>query len=139
MTDVPTKLQKSSRFPEDIVLPIPRADERLEILTFLDPRIRPEDKEQCLHSVSQKTHAYNSHDLEKLVFKANKIAGKRLDKEGTNWDSGAEQFLIADDMEQALRVVRPTAMHDINLRPPDHPLAGRRRPGERQEGPQSHD
>ncbi|POR31451.1 ATPase family protein [Tolypocladium paradoxum] len=118
MTDVPAKLQKLSRFPDDIALPIPRAAERLEILTFLDPHIRPEDKEQCLRSVSQKTHAYNSHDLAKLVRKANWIMGNRLDKEGADPESGQEQFLTMDDMEQALRVTRPTAMHDINLRPP---------------------
>lgn len=118
MTDVPAKLQKPSRFPEDIALPIPRAAERLEILAFLDPHIRPEDKEQCLRSVSQKTHAYNSHDLVKLVHKANRIMGNRLDEEGADPGSGSEQFLTTDDVEQALRVVRPTAMHDINLRPP---------------------
>ena len=46
MNDVPEPLQKRSRFRKNIALPIPRASERLEILNFLDPPLRPEDN--CL-------------------------------------------------------------------------------------------
>ncbi|PNY24928.1 ATPase family protein [Tolypocladium capitatum] len=118
ITDVPAKLQDPSRFPEEIALPIPRAAERLDILTFLNPHMRPEDKEQCLRSLSQKTHAYSGRDLSNLVQKANRVFANRLDDEGADWASGLERFLTPGDMEQALRVTRPTAMHDINLRPP---------------------
>ncbi|UNI13451.1 AAA+-type ATPase [Purpureocillium takamizusanense] len=138
MADVPEPLQKRSRFFENIALPIPRASERLEILHFLDPPLRADEKDQCLLSISQKTHAYNGDDLAKLILKARRILGTRLDREqarsshhdesgngtissdaGTEKNEGQkEHYLTPDDMEAALRVTRPTAMHDINLKPP---------------------
>ncbi|KAG8422763.1 AAA+-type ATPase [Metarhizium acridum] len=118
MTDVPAKLQKRSRFRENIALPIPRASERLEILNFFDPPVHPAEKRACLDSLAQKTHAYNGDDLANLVLNAKKILGNRLDEEGLDPRTGGGQFLSKDDMEQALRITRPTAMHDINLKPP---------------------
>ncbi|VUC37698.1 unnamed protein product [Clonostachys rosea] len=118
MTDVPPKLQKRSRFRENIALPIPRATERLEILNFFDPPIRPEDKESSLSSLAQKTHAYNGDDLANLVLNAKKILGNRLDDAGVDPENAEPQYLTSDDMEHALRITRPTAMHDINLKPP---------------------
>ncbi|KAG5919253.1 hypothetical protein E4U53_004016 [Claviceps sorghi] len=147
MTDVPAKLQKRSRFRENIALPIPRASERLEILDFLDPPIRPDQKAECLAAVAQQTHAYNGDDLATLVLNAKKILGNRLDDEAaasiaaqpsTNTTAttaticppssssssssssaaAPQHFLSKEDMLQALRITRPTAMHDINLKPP---------------------
>lgn len=118
MTDVPAKLQKRSRLRKNIALPIPRASERLEILKFLDPPMRPEEKEQCLASLAQNTHAFNGDDLANLVLTATEILGERLDKEGVVPGSAGEQFVTKEDMEDALRATRPTAMHDINLKPP---------------------
>lgn len=139
LADVPAKLQKRSRFRENIALPIPRATERLEILRFFNPPLRAEEKESCLISLASKTHAYNGDDLANLVLNAKKILGNRLDEEAVvdavvegvnNVDiNGAEEpasqakqpqqhFLTSQDMEQALRITRPTAMHDINLKPP---------------------
>lgn len=139
LADVPAKLQKRSRFRENIALPIPRATERLEILRFFNPPLRAEEKESCLISLASKTHAYNGDDLANLVLNAKKILGNRLDEEAVvdavvegvnNVDiNGTEEpasqakqlqqhFLTSQDMEQALRITRPTAMHDINLKPP---------------------
>ncbi|RFU72266.1 aaa family atpase [Trichoderma arundinaceum] len=130
LADVPAKLQKRSRFRENIALPIPRATERLEILRFFDPPLQAEEKESCLVSLASKTHAYNGDDLANLVLNAKKILGNRLDDEAVNSididsngeaaqdTSPQEHFLTSQDMEQALRITRPTAMHDINLKPP---------------------
>jgi AAA family ATPase len=139
LADVPAKLQKRSRFRENIALPIPRATERLEILRFFNPPLRAEEKESCLVSLASKTHAYNGDDLANLVLNAKKILGNRLDDEAAvdavvegvnsvNINATEEQtplekqpqqhFLTSQDMEQALRITRPTAMHDINLKPP---------------------
>ena len=117
MMDVPARLQKRSRLRDNIALPIPRASERLEILRFLDPPLSGSEKETCLLSVSQKTHAYNGDDLANLVLNAKRVLGDRLDTEGSFEDT-TQHFLSPSDMEQALRVTRPTAMHDINLKPP---------------------
>lgn len=139
LADVPAKLQKRSRFRENIALPIPRATERLEILRFFNPPLRAEEKEPCLISLASKTHAYNGDDLANLVLNAKKILGNRLDDEAavdavvegvnsvdinaTEEQASQEKqpqqhFLTSQDMEQALRITRPTAMHDINLKPP---------------------
>ncbi|XP_044724147.1 ATPase family associated with various cellular activities (AAA) domain-containing protein [Hirsutella rhossiliensis] len=141
MTDVPAKLQKRSRLRDNVALPIPRAPERLEILNYLDPPLRPEHREQCLASIAGKTHAFNGDDLANLVLNAKRILGDRLDRQGvaaaspnlllpssssTSDPSPPQQqqqqqqqhFLTPDDMDRALRVTRPTAMHDINLKPP---------------------
>ncbi|KAL6691835.1 P-loop containing nucleoside triphosphate hydrolase protein [Trichoderma pleuroticola] len=133
LADVPAKLQKRSRFRENVALPIPRATERLEILRFFNPPLQAEEKESCLVSLASKTHAYNGDDLANLVLNAKKILGNRLDEEtaaAQNVDVGAtgeisqdtqqpkEHYLTSQDMEQALRITRPTAMHDINLKPP---------------------
>uniref|UniRef100_A0A8H7TVJ9 AAA+ ATPase domain-containing protein n=1 Tax=Bionectria ochroleuca TaxID=29856 RepID=A0A8H7TVJ9_BIOOC len=85
---------------------------------FLRPPIRPKDKESSLSSLAQKTHAYNGDDLANLVLNAKKILGNRLDDAGVDPENAEPQYLTRDDMEQALRITRPTAMHDINLKPP---------------------
>lgn len=118
MLDVPTKLQKISRLDKNIALPIPRATERLEILQFYNPPLRADEKEDILLNVSQKTHAYNGYDLKRLVSNARMILGDRLDESGVEQQEAQKHFLTMEDVEQALRITRPTAMHDINLKPP---------------------
>ncbi|QYS93183.1 hypothetical protein H0G86_000569 [Trichoderma simmonsii] len=126
LADVPAKLQKRSRFRENVALPIPRATERLEILRFFNPPLQAEEKESCLVSLASKTHAYNGDDLANLVLNAKKILGNRLDEEtaaatgeiSQEIQQSKEHYLTSQDMEQALRITRPTAMHDINLKPP---------------------
>lgn len=123
MTDVPAKLQRRSRLRENIALPIPRAAERLEILEFLNPPLKDGERAACLGNIASRTHAYNPDDLANLVLNAKRILGNRLDSEAAP-DSEKEDakqeahFLQPGDMEQALRITRPTAMHDINLNPP---------------------
>ncbi|RDA85404.1 hypothetical protein CP532_1943 [Ophiocordyceps camponoti-leonardi (nom. inval.)] len=121
MTDVPAKLQKRSRFRDNVALPIPRATERLEILTYLDPPLDPDIKTRCLAGMASMTHAYNGDDLANLVLNAKRILGDRLDRQPDDGQGAAGSpnlFLTADDMERAFRITRPTAMHDINLKPP---------------------
>lgn len=121
MTDVPAKLQKRSRFGGNVALPIPCTTERLEILEFFDPPIQPDQKAECLVSVAQKTHAFTGNDLAILVDNAIIILGNRLHKQGAATLLSSPpgiHFLSKNDMEQALKITRPTAMHDINLKPP---------------------
>ncbi|KAF7560517.1 hypothetical protein G7046_g3633 [Stylonectria norvegica] len=118
MTDVPVELQKPQRFGENMALPIPRASERLDILKFFDPPIKPEDKERALANVAEETHAYNGADLFDLVLSAKRILINRLLDDGVDLASGETQILSMHDMEEALRFSRPTAMNDINLQPP---------------------
>ncbi|KAH6895791.1 P-loop containing nucleoside triphosphate hydrolase protein [Thelonectria olida] len=117
-TDVPPKLQKLSRFVENIALPIPRTQERLEILKYMDPPVKVEEKDHVLLNVAERTHAFNPYDISRLFYNAMRIFGARLEAAGVDATSGEEQFLIKDDLEKALRSTQPTAMNDINLNPP---------------------
>ncbi|KAH7160929.1 P-loop containing nucleoside triphosphate hydrolase protein [Dactylonectria macrodidyma] len=117
-TDVPPKLQKLTRFSKNIALPIPRTLERLEILKFVDPPIKAEEREQLLLNMAERTHAFNPNDIGRLVSNAMEIFGTRLDDSGVDSSLGEEQHLVKTDLEKALRNTRPTAMNDINLNPP---------------------
>lgn len=117
MSDIPVELQKAGRFQEEVALPIPRASERLEILQFLDPPLHPDHKSECLESMAQNTHAFTPEDLDNLVSKAKRTHGRRLGKR-TGARDGAAVFMSSSDMYQALKTVKPTAMHDVNLQPP---------------------
>ncbi|KAH7017294.1 P-loop containing nucleoside triphosphate hydrolase protein [Ilyonectria destructans] len=117
-TDVPPKLQKLTRFCKNIALPIPRTLERLEILKFVDPPIKADEKEQLLLNMAERTHAFNPNDIGRLVSNAMEIFGTRLDDAGVDATLGEDHYLVKADMEKALRNTRPTAMNDINLNPP---------------------
>ncbi|KAK2046555.1 AAA-domain-containing protein [Colletotrichum somersetense] len=120
MTDVPPELQKRTRFERNIALPIPNAKGRLEILKSFDIPIQPEIKEVMLDKLAQQTHAFNPNDLDRLVENALTISSERQDPDGSWYDDEARgtPYLSREDLEQALRSTKPTAMHDVNLKPP---------------------
>lgn len=118
LTDVPQKLQSRSRLFKNVTLPIPRTPERLEILKSHELPLCPEEKESCLADIAQRTHAYNCKDLFDLVKTARDIREEKLDEAGLDPADTTDHFVTREDMEQALRLIRPTAMHDINLQPP---------------------
>ncbi|KAF4126561.1 AAA family ATPase, partial [Geosmithia morbida] len=119
MTNMPRKLQGRSRFYEKVLIPIPRASDRLDILKGCNPPLPAEDKEACLRDISLKTHAFTAGDLYHLVrnavkLKATKAIRAGADRHGDN----ASSTITREDMDQALGMTRPTAMDDINLQPP---------------------
>ncbi|KAK1471872.1 ATPase [Colletotrichum abscissum] len=120
MTDVPPELQKRTRFERNIPLSIPNADGRLEILKSFEIPIQPEVKDVMLAKLSQQTHAYNASDLDRLIENAMIISAERLDPDEAGYDEEAlgTPYLSREDLEHALRSTRPTAMHDVNLKPP---------------------
>ena len=146
-TDMPEDLKEPDRFTEEIYLPLPDAAARREILTLLHLRVEPAQEPAILQQLSERTHAYNGKDLARLVTHArrllcirasklsttheaeggeldvDKLDLKELDLNGTNSQSQAEKLTplpvcAPADYEEALKVVRPSAMHDINLKPP---------------------
>ncbi|KAK2056704.1 AAA-domain-containing protein [Colletotrichum caudatum] len=120
MTDVPPELQKRTRFERNIALPIPNAKGRLEILKSFDVPVQPEIKEVMLDKLAQQTHAFNPNDLDRLIENALTISSERQDPDGSWYDDEARgtPYLSREDLEQALRSTKPTAMHDVNLKPP---------------------
>ena len=115
MTDVPQVLRKASRFHDNVALPIPGQAERLEILEYLQPPLAPENKDQILGSLALNTHAYNPRDLRTLLGGARRFHRQRLKAAGQRPEINV---LEQEDIDHALQVTKPTAMHDINLKPP---------------------
>lgn len=116
-SSIPMLLKKRGRFRTDIPLPIPDAAARRAILRSLAPPLRPDIQDEVLNGLGDRTHAYTAEDLVSLLDTACEIAeDKAVALDASLNDE--ECFLAQDDIEQALLLVRPTAMHDITLQPP---------------------
>lgn len=114
---IPLLLRKRGRFRTDIALPIPDATARKAILKSLVPPVDPSSRDELLDKLGDRTHAYTAEDLVSLLDTACDIAEEKLDT-GDAMTAEEECFLRQDDLDQALLLVRPTAMHDITLQPP---------------------
>lgn len=113
---IPLSLRRVGRFNTEIALPAPDTSARKAILKSLAPPFNPKDLEEMIVKLAERTHAYTAEDLISLLVTACDIAERR-------WAfladiPGLEYFLAQDDLEKALVIVRPTAMHDVTLRPP---------------------
>ncbi|KAF5625236.1 AAA family ATPase [Fusarium sp. NRRL 52700] len=113
--DLPEELRDRTRFFLEAALPIPRLDDRLEILKFLDMPMSS-DKQVLLQHLADETHAFSPRDLCKLAEKALYHLDTRLHETGTG--SQEECFLKRSDLDRARSQTQPSAMHDINLNPP---------------------
>ncbi|KAI1478409.1 AAA-domain-containing protein [Daldinia eschscholtzii] len=112
LNDIPHSLQRPGRFEEHISLPVPDAQGRKEIIRYHKPTFAPDVFDQYISDLGDRTHAYTGADLRKVLYRATKAWRKRVGS-----PSKAEP-LIWDDVAKGLQEVRPTAMHDINLKPP---------------------
>lgn len=120
LTDVPTDLTDIGRFEKHIHLPLPDESRRRAIVSSFNLPLPPESKECILNRLSERTHAYNGKDLMKLVGEASEMWEIKL---GEMEDSGAvvtseDEYLPESLLVQAMQTIRPSAMHDINLKPP---------------------
>jgi AAA family ATPase len=114
---IPLSLRKRGRFRTDVPLPIPDAAARKAILKSLAPPVDPCSRDEILEKLGDRTHAYTAEDLVSLLDTACEIAEEKV--EAVDFASGEEDyFLKQDNLDQALLLVRPTAMHDITLQPP---------------------
>ena len=111
---IPMSLKKRGRLRTEIALPIPDALARKAILKSLDPPVHPD---VSLSKLGDRTHAYTAEDLVSLLDAACDIAEEKA-RESEPVSSEDIYSLSQDDIEKALLLVRPTAMHDITLRPP---------------------
>lgn len=138
-TDVPEDLKSAGRFTNEIYLPLPDVDGRREILASLGLGVAPDQERDLLRHLSERTHAYNGQDLCRLVeaaYQTGFIRHRRASAATPDHhlpppeaDGPAPQgretkpapapvYLEPLDYHEALRLVRPSAMHDINLKPP---------------------
>ena len=114
---IPRSLKKRGRFVTEIQLSVPDAAARKAILKSLDPQIQPDVKDEMVTKLGDRTHAYTAEDLTKLLDVASNLAEQRVlvDEPAV---SEQNYFISQEDIEQALLLVRPTAMNDITLQPP---------------------
>ncbi|KAK4193872.1 putative ATPase of the AAA+ class [Podospora australis] len=144
-TDVPEDLKDPGRLTSEIFLPLPDADARREILDSLDLGVAPDQKEALLDHLSASTHAYSGKDLRRLEDEAYLIAMNRYCSSAPTHDASQqltnqlealsvtdsanekrpeenpadeEEYLLPADWHEALRLVKPSLMYDINLKPP---------------------
>ncbi|KAI2618862.1 AAA-domain-containing protein [Hypoxylon sp. NC1633] len=112
LNDIPHALQRPGRFEEHIALPVPDAHGRKEIIRFHKPTFADDVSDHYISDLGDRTHAYTGADLRKVLYRATKAWRKRVGKPSKT------QPLTWDDVTKGLQEVRPTAMHDINLKPP---------------------
>ena len=116
-SNIPLSLKKRGRFRTDISLRIPDAAARKAILKSLAPPVHPDFKNETLDKLGDKTHAYTAEDLVSLLDTACEIAEEKSEARNEEVMKG-NHYLAQEDIEQAMLLVRPTAMHDITLQPP---------------------
>ncbi|KAI0380035.1 AAA-domain-containing protein [Hypomontagnella monticulosa] len=112
LNDIPLALQRPGRFEEHIALPVPDAKGRKEIIHFHKPTFASDVLDQYVSDLGDRTHAYTGADLRKVLYRATKAWRKRVGS------PSKAHPLTWDDVVKGLQEVRPTAMHDINLKPP---------------------
>lgn len=126
LTNMPPKLTRMGRFKTHINLPLPDAQRRKAILSSFDLPLPLESRDSILTSLSNRTHAYNGEDLAVLVEEAEFLwenqLGQSEDAEDTEdaerEDAPAGDYFTEQILDQALHNIGPSAMHDINLKPP---------------------
>jgi len=123
-TEFPADLREPGRFDQDIYLPLPDVPCRRAILSSYNLHFVPEEQEEVLKDLSERTHAYNAKDLQHLVREimrqAEKLtfADRSAPDESTADEEQPGPYIPLEVVDQALRKVRPSAMRDINLNPP---------------------
>jgi AAA family ATPase len=118
ISDIPSTLRGFPRFTEEILLPIPNAESRRRILRSLVPKSSPDSFFTLLDGIGDRTHAYTPRDLQLLSYKAAEKAMARIRKAKTQNIDILDEWITQEDFEEALVIVRPSAMHDITLQPP---------------------
>lgn len=135
-TDVPEELTEPFRFTSEVYLPLPDVQGRLAILASLSLHVDPSIETDLLRQLSERTHAYNGKDLQRLVHQAHllgeiRLLSSNLTQLTTTTTSPPSTTasppptnnlptppFLPSDFDAALTHIRPSAMHDINLKPP---------------------
>ncbi|KAI1426527.1 P-loop containing nucleoside triphosphate hydrolase protein [Xylaria sp. FL1777] len=111
LDDIPYDLQRPGRFWQHVSLPTPDVPGRAEILRSMKPPFSAEDLNKHISDLANQTHAYTGGDLRNLLAKAMQARRKRV-------ASQSDLPLEWEDIAKVFKEVRPSAMRDINLKPP---------------------
>lgn len=125
-------LRRPGRLDREIEIGIPDVNSRKEILALLMHElpfegVKGRDKGEFVKLLAGRTHGFVGADLESLVRTGFTIGLKRLgastpqesvEDSDTQTQGKKEVVLREEDIEAALKDVRPTAMREIFLEPP---------------------
>jgi len=123
-------LRRPGRFDREVEIGIPNVDSRREILEILTRDIdfsNGQLKEATIKALAAKTHGFVGADLEAVVRTAFTSALKRLERDHIDLstltlngtlETHPQILLREEDIDSALKDVRPTAMREIFLEPP---------------------
>ncbi|TRX97606.1 hypothetical protein FHL15_001361 [Xylaria flabelliformis] len=111
LDDIPYDLQRPGRFWQHINLSTPDVPGRAEILRSMKPPFPSQDFDKCISDLVDRTHAFTGGDLRNLLAKAMQARRKRVAPQ-------MDKPLENEDVEKIFKEVRPSAMRDINLKPP---------------------
>ncbi|KKY33601.1 putative aaa-domain-containing protein [Diaporthe ampelina] len=119
-THMPQELMEIGRFHKHINLPLPDVARRRAILSSFNMPLSPNTGDSILDSMSEKTHAYNGNDLKALHQEVLDLQEARVDEiEDDGIEPSPGDYFVSEEItEQAMHNVRPSAMHDVNLKPP---------------------
>lgn len=119
-THMPPELMEIGRFHKHINLPLPDVARRRAILSSFNLPLSPDNGDSVLASMSEKTHAYNGNDLMALYQEVLDLHEARVDEiHDDGLEHSPEDYFVSEKIaEQAMHNVRPSTMHDINLKPP---------------------
>lgn len=119
-THMPPELMEIGRFHKHINLPLPDVARRRAILSSFNLPLSPDNGDSVLASMSEKTHAYNGNDLMALYQEVLDLHEARVDEiHDDGLEHSAEDYFVSEKIaEQAMHNVRPSTMHDVNLKPP---------------------
>lgn len=118
--DMPQDLTETGRFKKHIHLPLPDESRRRAILAACNMPLPPDSKDAILTRLSERTHAYNGKDLVDLAGEATELWSAKLDRleDAGEQVTTEDEYLSEQIILEALTKVRPSAMHDVNLKPP---------------------
>ncbi|KAJ4390750.1 AAA+-type ATPase [Gnomoniopsis smithogilvyi] len=118
--DMPQDLKETGRFKKHIHLPLPDETRRRAILSACDMPLPPGSRDDILKRLSERTHAYNGKDLVDLAGEATELWSAKLDRleDAGEQITAEDEYLSEHIILEALQRVRPSAMHDVNLKPP---------------------
>lgn len=119
-THMPPELMEIGRFHKHINLPLPDVARRRAILSSFNLPLSPDNGDSVLASMSEKTHAYNGNDLMALYQEVLDLHEARVDEiHDDGLEHSPDDYFVSEKIaEQAMHNVRPSTMHDINLKPP---------------------
>jgi transitional endoplasmic reticulum ATPase len=125
INSVDPALRRPGRFDREVEISVPRKEGRLDILK-IHTRTMPLAKNVNLHTLAGKTHGFVGADLSALTKEAamnvlrKMLPELKLEEDQPIPKEVLDKIIIkAEDFEEALRVVRPSAMREVFVETPN--------------------